>query len=409
MKKILLSVLLFCCLLVVGLSGKALAQTPTEAPSVKDYNITFPISELGNCADVTSCKIYCDDSTHQDACIAYAKLKGFYKDKTTDSSILAAAKEELGCTSADACRVYCQDEAHFDACSLFAKEHNLRGGIAVDPGQNTTLEKAKTILGCSSVESCKEFCSDEANQQKCSDFAKQVGLHGGITKVGPGGCVSASTCNTYCADPTHFSDCQDFARNNASGSATFTGPGGCNSESSCRAFCESNPTVCQQFGKVVPVASIVPTRTSDITLTPHPTEINYATYCNSHPGCTWTGTSCACQTSPTYTPTPSVHENTLPTPSPTVSINYEAYCTSHEGCNWTGTSCVCPKPSPSPTPTTSASTINYATYCNSHPGCTWTGTSCACQPLTPTPTPSVQGAATHRSLFQIVWGFILGK
>ena len=241
MKKIFSFVFLFIAILLFA--KMAFAQSTTSSA----VNITFPIAELGNCTSAQDCKTYCDDPTHLDACIAYAKEKGFYKESELDTNqqaILSDAETTFGCTSLASCRAYCQDTSHQDACSAFAQKHNLQGGK--QETNNKTLEQAKIAFGCNSVESCKAFCDQEANHATCESFAKAHDLHSTKT-VGPGGCTSEESCKVFCSNPNNFQTCSNFMQTkvgSSSGEHTFTGPGGCTSEQSCRSFCSQNPTAC---------------------------------------------------------------------------------------------------------------------------------------------------------------------
>lgn len=240
MKKIIALVLLFVAVLLFA--KLAFAQSATTSA----VSLTFPIAELGNCSSAQDCKTYCDDPTHLDACIAYAKEKGFYKEDTLDSNqatILAAAKTALGCDSLDSCRTFCQQSVNAAKCSAFAAAHNLRGGNSTL--NNTALQKAQQVLGCDSEDSCRTFCQQDANKTKCAAFAKENNLRGGDETVGPGGCTSETSCKQYCANPSNFQVCSQYKQEKeGTGSAQFTGPGGCTSEDSCKSFCDKNPTVC---------------------------------------------------------------------------------------------------------------------------------------------------------------------
>jgi len=302
MKKLFLFVLLSLCILFFVINH-ALAQTPPSAPTqtTTKYNITFPIAELGNCTDLTSCKEYCNDTSHQDACIAFAKSKGFYKNPS-DSSVLAAAEKELGCDSADACKTFCSKEENQQKCSDFAKEHNLSGGKNKNSDSSNTLEKAKEVLGCDSLESCKTFCSKEENQQKCSDFAHQNGLNGGTSKVGPGGCTSESSCSAYCSDPNHANECQQFRQKISSSSAH---PTGFDQKPLITPNPSERPTYTpSSYPSYAP--SYTPNYSKPSTPPTSPTIAFYQTYCNSHPNCTWTDNQCKCVPLNTPTPTPAV-------------------------------------------------------------------------------------------------------
>jgi hypothetical protein len=87
---------------------------------------------------------------------------------------------ELGnCTSVEDCKAYCNEVANQQVCMEFAKKKGLKR--KEQKGLNKELlEKAKSLLGCTSEQSCKEFCQQEANFEKCSLFAKENRLRGGI-------------------------------------------------------------------------------------------------------------------------------------------------------------------------------------------------------------------------------------
>jgi len=348
------------------------AVSPTSA-----VQLTFPISALGNCSSASDCKTYCDDPTHVDACVAYAKEKGFYKESTLDSdqqTVLADAKATLGCDNETSCRTFCADETNADACSAFAQKHNLKGGkTSLD---NITLEKAKAAFGCDSAESCRAFCEKAENREKCAAFAKANGLKGGNEKVGPGGCTSESSCKVFCADPNNFQVCSRFAGSHGgstSGERKFVGPGGCTSEASCREYCTQNPTACH---------------TPLLSGTPRPTGLDY------HPSTTPGGPTLTpeqyCHMYPDHcanlTPQPKADGPLTQTPAPTKgpTPNYSEYCQS-KGCSFTGTTCLCP------TPTKAQSTSGSGNTSTPTP---------STHESTPTPTGSVHAAATERNFFQ---------
>jgi len=255
MKKIIFGLVLG--LLAFVLTRFAFAQNATSSGG-SNPNLTFPIVELGNCSSISDCKNYCDDPSHTASCIAYAKQKGFYKPSNLDSqkdTVLADAKSTLGCDSIESCKAFCSDSANADLCSSFAKKHNLKGGNS--QVSDNTLQEAKTTLGCDSINSCQTFCQQEENKAKCESFARQNGINGGNTTNGPGGCSSQASCRTYCADPNNFQTCSKYQTN---AGKSFTGPGGCSSQDSCRKFCESNPSSCNVIN-VSPTISSFPSNT----------------------------------------------------------------------------------------------------------------------------------------------------
>lgn len=185
-------------LVTFGASVVSAQETPEQI--AKKHGITFPIGELGGCVDYSSCRTYCEDPVNQSQCIDFAKRKGFYKEEGIQdkSRFVESAKRELGCDSESSCREFCGNQANWEKCGEFAKRHRISGGHTEDPKKVEVLAKAKVELGCTSYEACMSFCHEEANRQKCSDFANKVGLRGGEHRVGPGGCNLEESCRAYC-------------------------------------------------------------------------------------------------------------------------------------------------------------------------------------------------------------------
>lgn len=212
------------------------------------HNITFPVKELGGCNNLGECRQFCDDPINQPTCIAFAKTKKFYKGdvyKQRRAAALFSAQNELGCNSEKACREVCQRNENQEKCRNFAQKYNLQHEKPIDIQKTGILVEAKTTLGCNSPTTCADFCSQESNKQKCSNFANQTGLSGGEIHQGPGGCASADSCHAFCSDPNHFNECKNFVSPpNSGATSTFRGPGGCDSESSCKQYCDLHHEEC---------------------------------------------------------------------------------------------------------------------------------------------------------------------
>lgn|SRR3989344_247153 len=368
------------------MTGITSAQTTESEQAAKKYGVSFPVEALGNCASISECRTYCEDPINKEACVSFAKEKGFYKENKTaiKNALFNVAREQLGCDSEESCKKFCSQQQNWQKCGEFAKRYNLGGGQVEDPAKKEILLQAQQLLGCSDLASCKGFCTDEGNKQKCDEFAKLIGLRGGVEKKGPGGCTSLETCKIYCSDPNNFEACSNFAPLKEK----FKGPGGCDSEASCRAFCEKSPQMCNFIRKEIkkiPEGGINPTNADE-----------KAKYCAQYPERCNSATS----SSPAYPKMTSI-------PAPDLSRKCVEY-----GCRWTGSSCDCSNknsPYPKPTPgvvycfvgepkegcgegkfwdAKSCSCKSYEQYCQSKPNCSWKDNKCECSasPTYPTPT-----------------------
>src|SRR3989344_3723350 len=248
--------LLFLSALILLLlfANSVFSQTPAPSPLASPQaaageeaatSFNYPIDKLGDCKNLEECTNYCEDPVNYNSCADFAKENGFYRDDVTtygNSELWAETQNELGCNSSESCSQVCSQEANFDKCESYAKRNSIPGGYVNDPTSGQYLAAAKEALGCDSAESCASFCSNQDNQEKCSDFANQVGLQGGTTTQGPGGCQTGETCSAYCSDPANYGECSAFVPG-----GNFAGPGGCNSEESCRNYCDQNPASCRAY------------------------------------------------------------------------------------------------------------------------------------------------------------------
>ncbi len=271
-------------------AGVVFAQEVTSADesAPPQPQVTFPIPELGNCESKESCRAYCADASHQDACLAYAETHGLMKKDEAQRArkfMSIKSKGPGGCTSATECRAYCEVEANRQECFDFAKKNGLLDEREQKIAE--TLESKGGPGGCKSEQECRTYCSQEANFEECKKFAEEHGLRaprdgremsdierpdgppaqlrGKIndilsTKTGPGGCTDVDSCKTYCTDSTHAEECITFAKENglmtkdeaerAQKFAGKPGPGGCKSEE-CRTYCadESHTEECVAFAE----------------------------------------------------------------------------------------------------------------------------------------------------------------
>lgn len=256
---------------VLGVTTMGEEEKRQMQQKAKQYNVTFPIADLGNCAGPQECRDFCEQVANQQVCMDFAKKKGFQKETARDE-LLQKAKTELGCTSMESCKVICdQDNTR---CGAFAKKH----GVYQEPPQSTgrysaeekqeLMKKAQTEMGCTSMESCRSTC--EKDPQRCMDFAKKHGFdkneptkptpdtapNYGTQRFGKGNCDSEESCKKYCQE--HASECPGFkgytravegSTSTETNEKSYVGPSGCRNEAECKNWCETNPDKCPGFSE----------------------------------------------------------------------------------------------------------------------------------------------------------------
>ncbi len=250
----------------------------------RKYSIAFPVAELGNCSSLTACKNYCADTTHSDACIAFARKKGFYKQAGPSQDIMTAAKGELGCDSQSSCREFCGNQQNWIKCGEFAKRHNLGGNPQVDDTKKQALlEKAKQYLGCSSYDSCRAFCSQETNRIKCMELSRLISSAVGSKPPQPLPDGRPEICRNITQKMGSASADEIKAYYNKN---CVQNPGATNLPSTDR------EKLCQQY----PRESIchLTTSTESVSPTPQPSTDLEAKCKNYYPSCTFSEGVCRC-------------------------------------------------------------------------------------------------------------------
>ena len=245
-------------LFLIFIISFALFSLSVSVLAASPFDITFPIPELGNCADKNECKAYCDDLSHKDECVAFARKHNLI----SDEDVVKAAKIPKigpgGCASESECRAYCANETHFDECAVFAKQHNIG-----DPNKGEMVrERAKLIKEsggpgqCQTDGECRAYCENPAHVDECLEFAEKYNLINkkeikAARKVmkdgGPGGCRSKEVCEEYCENPDNMNECVKFAEEHELinpkeaemiKKMPAIGPGGCRGKE-CKTFCDN--------------------------------------------------------------------------------------------------------------------------------------------------------------------------
>ncbi len=274
-----ISKLVFCTLVLAGVLGIfSLGVNKLNlvlAQNINDGGITYPIKELGDCANKSECKTYCDKKANQEACLDFAGQNGMMKKTEIDQAKKVLQLSEQGidtpgaCKGQEECDAYCSDSAHLDECVTFGEKAGL-----ISPEEVKMIKKTggKGPGSCQGKKACDDYCQNEANLDECIAFAEQNGMMTAQEKEmikktggkGPGGCKGKTECDAFCQQENNFDACLEFGHQNGmmndeeyamakkSGLKMMKegGPGGCKGKEECDAFCgdEKNFDACIEFG-----------------------------------------------------------------------------------------------------------------------------------------------------------------
>ena len=260
------------------------AQTPSGESS-----ITFPVAELGNCGSKDACKSYCGDPANIEACVVFGKTHGLMNQEEASraqkfAKTLQSSGGPGGCRSPQECDKFCSTLANLETCIKFAEEQGIKDENITEGKKIQSYLKSGGQMpgGCTSKDSCEDYCGDFSHAQECMEFAQKSGLEGPsrdggpdknlsseqaqrlmqMTRNGetPGGCKNRQACESYCSNDANREECAKFMEKaglmNAQEAEMMRktggkGPGGCNSKESCDAFCNppANRETCFNFGK----------------------------------------------------------------------------------------------------------------------------------------------------------------
>ena len=244
-------------------------------------NLSFPISELGNCPDLASCKTYCDNPENISSCLSYGKSHGLIPndapaekpqgDQKNIDEVLKGGKGPGGCTDQNSCHAYCSDISHIKECIAFGKSHNLlsKSELAEADKISRAIANGVTTPGnCTTKKNCEDYCLVSAHVDECIAFAEKSGILGAedvarakqfrqLQGAGqtPGGCSDKNSCQSYCSNQAHEVECRAFADkmgfDHGRSGEPIAGPGGCNSAESCASFCNApaNQDACISFAR----------------------------------------------------------------------------------------------------------------------------------------------------------------
>ncbi len=261
--------------LTIKNNGKALGK-----PIIIKYLSKYPIAELGNCSDESSCRAYCGKQENYAVCADYGQKNNIISPedaaKAKEFADVLKGEGPGACKDEKSCRSYCEGVAHLDECLSFAEKHNFVSADQLAEAKKVAnaLKAGATLPGgCTDKASCETYCKDASHIDECFSFAKKAGFMSEqeaaeaekvipLIKNGeaPGGCATKKSCQNYCDDSSHAVECVNFAEK--AGFATKeeadivrktggVGPGGCRSKDSCEAYCnkKENQQSCFDFAQ----------------------------------------------------------------------------------------------------------------------------------------------------------------
>lgn len=264
-------------LAIVSAQAEDLGAPEPEAEAVA--KLQFPIAQLGNCADKTACRAYCEAPDNRAACMDFAEKNNLIKkEKIEQHKKLREISEQGGpggCTGEKECHAFCSQEKNLEICVRFAKERKLMPQEEIDRAEKMIkiLKEGGSTPGNCKGAACKQYCEDTAHAEECIAFAEKAGFMKAEEAVQakkmigfiknretPGGCSSKEQCETYCQQESHMDECLRFAERagvikpeevQKIRSMPRTGPGGCTSQETCEAFCsqEANREICMKFAQ----------------------------------------------------------------------------------------------------------------------------------------------------------------
>ncbi|HEV8601743.1 MAG TPA: hypothetical protein VGQ87_04085 [Patescibacteria group bacterium] len=179
------------------------------------------------CEGRDACEKYCQEGTHLDECIKFAKEHQLVPDDQLKKmqnfqQSLAAGDTPGNCHDQHTCATFCQERSHNEECLKWAKKHELVAGEDADKIEKFQqfVTKGETPGGCADKDACYQFCSDKTHFDECQKFGEKMGfvkppapadLQKKPDMKGPGGCDSRDACEKFCNDPANTQTCIDFA------------------------------------------------------------------------------------------------------------------------------------------------------------------------------------------------------
>jgi len=177
-KNILRVSILIIGILVAGtITSSVVAQTDGQATP----EISYPVAELGNCADKAACKVYCDEPANIDACLNFAEKNGMMSKeeiKVAKNFKKTGMTGPGGCKGKDECKTYCNGPEHMDECITFAEKNGMMSSEQLGEAKKVKAAIAKGIKppACGGKVACDAYCSSSEHVEECVGFGEAAGI-----------------------------------------------------------------------------------------------------------------------------------------------------------------------------------------------------------------------------------------
>lgn len=160
-----------------AITGPVAAQTDGQVTP----EISYPVAELGNCADKASCKVYCDEQVNVDACLSFAERNNLMSKeeiKVAKNFKNTGMTGPGGCKGKDECSSYCNGPDHMDECITFAEKNGLMSKSQLEEAKKVQVAISKGIKppACGGKEACSSYCSSSEHVEECVKFAEVAGI-----------------------------------------------------------------------------------------------------------------------------------------------------------------------------------------------------------------------------------------
>lgn len=132
----------------------------------------------GGCTSKDSCETYCENQAHMRQCIAFARDSGVMS--VADVAEAEKVAEYLesggslpgGCSGERECRVYCENETHVEECMAFA----LKAGFMTEQEAEIFKKTGGMGPGGCHGSACESYCDNDSHREECVAFALEHNL-----------------------------------------------------------------------------------------------------------------------------------------------------------------------------------------------------------------------------------------